>query len=154
MVPAPTAKTCFPSRSTNIGKYDMPASNSSFHIPLIIHKITFFSNKFIWRLTAWDLACILEENIGRERKGSMEEVFRAIEDKIRETGYDGLIDGETFYDEICDEIEDKEVGSYLFMSKRDNGDIFEYKVDVMEDQFNLSYVTITSGDRSFHADFD
>ena len=35
----------------------------------------------------------------------MEEVFRAIEDKIRETGYDGLIDGETFYDEICDEIE-------------------------------------------------
>lgn len=84
----------------------------------------------------------------------MEEVFRAIEDKIRETGYDGLIDGEAFYDEICDEIEDKEVGSYLFMSKRDNGDIFEYKVDVMEDQFNLSYVTITSGDRSFHADFD
>ena len=77
----------------------------------------------------------------------MEEVFRAIEDKIKETGYDGLIDGETFYDEICDEIEDKEVGSYLFMSKRDNG-------DVMEDQFNLSYVTITSGDRSFHADFD
>ena len=44
----------------------------------------------------------------------MEEVFRAIEDKIRETGYDDLIDGETFYDEICDEIEDKEVGSYLF----------------------------------------
>ena len=77
-----------------------------------------------------------------------------IMDKIKETGYDGLIDGETFYDEICDEIEDKEVGSYLFMSKRDNGDIFEYKVDVMEDQFNLSYVTITSGDRSFHADFD
>lgn len=84
----------------------------------------------------------------------MEEVFRAIENKIRETGYSGPIDGEAFYDEICDEIEDKEIGSYLFMSKRDNGDIFEYKVDVMEDQFNLSYVTITSGEHSFHADFD
>lgn len=84
----------------------------------------------------------------------MEEVFRAIEDKIRETGYDGPIDGEAFYDEICDEIEDKEIGSYLFMSKRENGDVFECKVDVMEEQFNLSYVTITSGGRSFHADFD
>ena len=76
----------------------MPASNSSFHIPLIIHKITFFQIIYL-AIDAWDLACILEENIGRERKGSMEEVFRAIEDKIRETGYDGLIDGETFYDE-------------------------------------------------------
>ena len=101
-------------------------------------------------MTALAWACILEENTGREREGSMEEIFRAIEDKIRETGYDGFIDGEAFYDEI----EDKEAGSYLFMSKRDNGDVFEYKVDVMEDQFNLSYVTITSGDRSFHADFD
>ena len=49
----------------------------------------------------------------------MEEFFKAIEDTIRESGYTGLVDGEEFYNEICDEIEDKEEGSYLFMSKRD-----------------------------------
>ena len=73
----------------------------------------------------------------------MEEFFKAIEDKIRAAGYQGPLDGEALYDEICDEIEDKENGSYLFLSKKDNGDIFEYKVDVMD-----------AGDGVFHADFD
>ncbi len=84
----------------------------------------------------------------------MEEFFKAIEDTIRESGYTGPVDGEEFYNEICDEIEDKEEGSYLFMSKRDNGDVFEYRVDVLPEEFNLAYVTITSGGQTFHADFD
>ena len=84
----------------------------------------------------------------------MEEFFKAIEDKIRAAGYQGPLDGEALYYEICDEIEDKENGSYLFLSKKDNGDIFEYKVDVMDEEFNLSYVHITAGDGVFHADFD
>lgn len=84
----------------------------------------------------------------------MEEFFRAIEDRIRESGYSGPLSGEALYNEICDEIEDKDNGSYLFLSKRDNGDVFEYKVDVMDEEFNLSYVHITAADGVFHADFD
>ena len=34
----------------------------------------------------------------------MEEFFKAIEDKIRAAGYQGPLDGEALYDEICDEI--------------------------------------------------
>ena len=57
----------------------------------------------------------------------MEEFFKAIEDKIRAAGYQGPLDGEALYDEICDEI---------------------------DEEFNLSYVHITAGDGVFHADFD
>lgn len=84
----------------------------------------------------------------------MEEFFKTIEEKIRTAGYHGPLDGEELYNEICDEIEDKDNGSYLFMSKKDNGNIFEYKIDVMDDEFNLSYVHITTADGVFHADFD
>ena len=69
----------------------------------------------------------------------MEELYRMIEDKIYAAGYEGQVSGEEIYDEICDEIEDKEEGSYIFMSKKEDDTIYEYKIDVMEDQFNLSY---------------
>lgn len=84
----------------------------------------------------------------------MEEFYAAIEEKIADSGYPGIIDGEALYDEICDEIEEKEDGTYLFMSKKPNGDIFEYKVDVMEENFNLSYVHITTEHGTYHIDFD
>lgn len=84
----------------------------------------------------------------------MEEFFRAIEDRIRAFGYTGPVDGESIYNEICDDIEEKENGSYLFLSKREDGSVFEYKVDVMEDNFNLSYVHITAESGTFHVDFD
>ena len=57
-------------------------------------------------------------------------------------------------EEICDQIEDKEPGSYLLMSKKTDDVFFEYQVDVMEDQFNLGYVDIHEGDKVYHADFD
>ena len=41
----------------------------------------------------------------------MDEFYRAIEEKIAESGYPGSVDGEAIYDEICDEIEDKENGT-------------------------------------------
>lgn len=84
----------------------------------------------------------------------MEEFYAAIEEKILDSGYPGPIDGEELYDEICDEIEDKEDGTYLFMSKKPNGAIFEYRVDVMEENFNLSYVHITAETGTYHIDFD
>lgn len=84
----------------------------------------------------------------------MEEFYNAIEEKIIEAGYTGAVNGEEIYDEICDEIEDKEDGSYLFMSKKEDGTLFEYKVDVMEENFNLSYIHITTEDKSYHINFD
>ncbi|MCB6609661.1 hypothetical protein V3C10_11685 [[Clostridium] symbiosum] len=84
----------------------------------------------------------------------MEEFFRAIEDRIKASGYAGPVDGEGIYNEICDDIEEKENGSYLFLSKKEDGSVFEYKVDVMDDNFNLSYVHITAESGTFHVDFD
>lgn len=84
----------------------------------------------------------------------MEEIYRLIEEKIADSGYTGIVNGEEIYDEICDEIEDKENGSYIFMSKKEDNVLFEYKIDVMDEQFNLSYVDINSPLGKFHIDFD
>ena len=43
---------------------------------------------------------------------------------------------------------------YLFLSKKDNGVVFEYKVDILDESFNLSYVHITANNDTFHIDFD
>ena len=84
----------------------------------------------------------------------MEELYRMIEDKIYAAGYEGQVSGEEIYDEICDEIEDKEEGSYIFMSKKEDDTIYEYKIDVMEDQLNLSYWDIKVDGKTYHIDFD
>ena len=84
----------------------------------------------------------------------MEEFFKAIEDKIGASGYPGQVSGEEIYNEICDDIEGKgERLLSLSLQKEDNS-VFEYKVDVMDDNFNLSYVHITSKSGTFHIDFD
>ena len=77
-----------------------------------------------------------------------------IDETIQATGYNGDIDGQDIYEDICDQIEDKEPGSYLLMSKKTDDVFFEYQVDVMEDQFNLGYVDIHEGDKVYHANFD
>lgn len=84
----------------------------------------------------------------------MEELYRLIEEKIYASGYKGSVSGVDIYDEICDEIEDKEEGSYIFMSKKEDDVIYEYKIDVMEDQFNLSYLDIKVNGETYHVDFD
>ena len=84
----------------------------------------------------------------------MEEIYRLIEEKISDAGYTGIVSGEEIYDEICDEIEEKENGSYIFMSKKEDDVFFEYKIDVMDEEFNLSYIDINSPQGKFHVDFD
>lgn len=84
----------------------------------------------------------------------MEEFYQAIEKAIREAGYVNPVDGEEIYNEICDEIEDKEPGAYIFMSKKTDDTFFEYKIQVFEDQFNLSAIDIHTPDQVCHVDFD
>ena len=44
----------------------------------------------------------------------MEELYRIIEQKIKDAGYPRSISGEMVYGDICDQIEGKENGSYVF----------------------------------------
>lgn len=84
----------------------------------------------------------------------MEELYRAIEEKIRAAGYPGKVDGAAVYDDICDRIGDKEEGTYLLMSKTGEEVWYEYELTVMEDDFNLSVMTIHTGERDYRVDFD
>ena len=84
----------------------------------------------------------------------MNELYEAIEAKIKASGYPREISGEAVYNDICDQMEEKENGTYLFLSKKDNGVVFEYKVDILDESFNLSYVHITANNDTFHIDFD
>ena len=63
----------------------------------------------------------------------MEELYAAIEKKIKESGYPREISGADVYDDICDQIEGKENGSYILLSKFEEDVIFEYHITVMED---------------------
>ena len=84
----------------------------------------------------------------------MEEFYKAIEDRLKATGYQGVISGSDIYDEISDEIDDKENGTYIFMSNKGDGTIYEYKVDVLSDSFNLVYIRITDATGVYQAQYD
>lgn len=84
----------------------------------------------------------------------MEEIYLLIEEKIKNSGYQGEVDGYQIYNEICDEIEEKENGTYIFISYKTDKLFFEYKIDVMTDDFNLSYINIHEDERVYHIDFD
>lgn len=84
----------------------------------------------------------------------MEELYRLIEEKIKASGYTGEVNGEEIYNEICDEMEQKENGSYLLMIKQDGDVYFECKVDIMDEEFDLPYMDIHAGENVYHVDFD
>lgn len=84
----------------------------------------------------------------------MDEIYQAIEDKIRAAGYTGEVDGREIYDDICDQIEDKENGEYLLMSKRTDDVWYEYSLQIHDEDFNLSVLTIHAGDAVYRIDFD
>lgn len=84
----------------------------------------------------------------------MEELYRAIEEKIRESGFEREVSGSDVYDDLCEQIDDKEPGSYIMLSKFFDDVVFEYTVTVMEDEFNLSLLTITEGGNRYTIDFD
>ncbi|MGN0298840.1 MAG: hypothetical protein ACI4C1_06655 [Lachnospiraceae bacterium] len=84
----------------------------------------------------------------------MEELYQMIEEKIKAAGYDKEIDGSDIYNEICDEIEDKENGDYVLMVKKDGNEHFEYHVQIHDEDFNLSSLTIIDGENKWLIDFD
>lgn len=69
----------------------------------------------------------------------MDELYKAIEKKIKDAGYTREISGERVYEDICDQIEGKEKGTYILFSKFEDDVIFEYHITVMDEEFNLGF---------------
>lgn len=85
----------------------------------------------------------------------MEEIYRIIEERIKNSGaYPYPLDGREVYDEISDEIDGKENGAYVFMVKKEGGIHFEYQLQVMDEEFNLSGINIVDGEKQTYIDFD
>ncbi len=84
----------------------------------------------------------------------MEELYRAIEERIRSAGYPGDVDGFEIYDDLCSQIEDKENGEYVLMSKKTDELWYEYQLSVMDEDFNLSVLTIHTPEKDYRIDFD
>ncbi len=84
----------------------------------------------------------------------MNEIFEAIENKIKSSGYPRVILGRDVYDDICDQIEGKENGVYLLLSKFEEDVVFEYNITVMDEQFNLGILTIKAPEGEFMVNFD
>lgn len=84
----------------------------------------------------------------------MNELYQAIEEKIKGSGYPREISGREVYDDICEQIEGKENGAYLLFSKFEDDVIFEYNITIMDDEFNLGVLTMRTPEGVFSVDFD
>lgn len=84
----------------------------------------------------------------------MEEIFQAIERKIKESGYPGSVSGAAVYDDICDQIDGKENGTYLLLSKFEEDVVFEYQITILDEQFNLETLKIKAPEGEFDINFD
>ena len=84
----------------------------------------------------------------------MNELFELIEKKIKDSGYPRAIGGEDVYEDICDQIEGKENGSYILLSKFEDDVIFEYHITIRDQDFNLGILTMRTPEGVFETDFD
>lgn len=84
----------------------------------------------------------------------MNELYRVIEKKIKASGYPRAISGETVYDDICDQIEGKENGMYILLSKFEEDVVFEYHITILDDDFNLGLLTMRTPEGVFETNFD
>jgi hypothetical protein len=89
-----------------------------------------------------------------QKEIDMEEIYALLEEKIREAGYTAPLSGREIYDEVCDEIEDKENGTYIFMSKKTEDTFFEYTIEIMDEAFNLSSILIQTPTDKIFVDLD
>ena len=84
----------------------------------------------------------------------MNELYEAIEKKIKASGYPRAISGADVYDDICDQIEGKENGEYILLSKFDEDVVFEYHITIQDENFILGILTMKTPEGVYQADFD
>ena len=82
----------------------------------------------------------------------MNELYEAIEAKIKASGYPREISGEAVYNDICDQIEEN--GDYVVLSKFEEDVIFEYHITISDEAFNLGILTMRTPEGIFETDFD
>ena len=63
-------------------------------------------------------------------------------------------DCEDVYNDICDQIDGKENGTYLLLSKFEEDVVFEYHITIQDEDFNLGILTMRTPEGVFEADFD
>lgn len=84
----------------------------------------------------------------------MNELYKAIEEKIKASGYPREISGADVYNDICDQIDGKENGTYILLSKFDDDVVFEYHITINDEDFNLGTLTMKTPEGVFTTDFD
>lgn len=84
----------------------------------------------------------------------MEELYKLIEDKIKAAGYKAPVDGQEFYNDISDEADQKDNGTYMFIIKKDEHLFYQGCMTIMDEDFDLHYVDIHVGETVYHVDFD
>ena len=84
----------------------------------------------------------------------MEELYQLIEEKIKASGFPGEIDGKEFYQDVSDEADSKDNGTYLFIIKK--SDVLQYHgcMTILDEEFDLHYVDIHDSEAAYHVDFD
>ena len=73
----------------------------------------------------------------------MEELYQAIEDKIKASGYPRSVSGRDVYN-----------GTYVLLSKFEDDVIFEYHITVMDHEFNLGILTMRLPEGVYAVNFD
>ena len=58
------------------------------------------------------------------------------------------------YEDICDQIDGKENGTYVLLSKFEDDVIFEYHITVMDHEFNLGILTMRLPEGVYAVNFD
>lgn len=84
----------------------------------------------------------------------MEELYRLIEEKIKNAGYPEAIDGREFYDDVSREADAQDKGIYIFLIKKSDKIFYQGCMEIMDEQFDLQYVDIHNDGRVYHVDFD
>ena len=84
----------------------------------------------------------------------MNELYEAIEKKIKDAGYPRKISGVDVYNDICDQIDGKENGTYILLSKFEDDVEIEYLITIQDEDFNLGILTMKTPEGVFEADFD
>lgn len=84
----------------------------------------------------------------------MKELYELIEKMIRATGYPLPVDGREFYNDISDEADEKENGTYMFVIKKEENLLYKGCMDIMDDDFDLHFVDLILDGQTYHVDFD
>lgn len=88
------------------------------------------------------------------KQSNMNELYELIEGRIKASGYTGEINGREFYNDISDEADEKEDGTYMFIIKKSDSLSYKGCMTIMENEFDLHFVDIVDGEETYHVDFD